>query len=191
MGFREVILPGAFADAILIDDVKFLLNHAGLPIARTRSRTLILSEDNKGLAFRAELEPTDPDVQRLLPKVRRGDVNEMSFAFGVENPTDETWTREKGETVRTLIRVRLSDISAVTYPAYPQTDISARSFYEARMKDIAAPVIDPDEDPEKVKAEMLARIKARREFLAARPDPKPDPLSLAEILKNARIDPAH
>jgi len=167
LGFREVIQPGAFADAILRgDDVKFLLNHEGLPLARTRSGTLRLTEDDRGLAFRATLDPTDPDAQRLLPKVKRGDLSEMSFAFSVQDRSkDEKWTRDGGDMVRTLIRVSLFDVSAVTFPAYPSTDLSARSYYEQRMtelKDAPGPDLKPDE---MARAEFLARSKVRQSFI--------------------------
>jgi hypothetical protein len=89
-------------------------------------------------------------------------------------------------------------VSPVTYPAYPQTDLSARSFYEARMKgsardiekivfrQLGEPEINPEEDPEKVKADLLARAQARRDLIA-RLTPKPDPMSYTEILKACRV----
>ena len=189
MGFREVIMPGAFAGAVMTDDVKFLLNHRGLPLARTKSGTLRLSEDQKGLAFRAELDASDPDVQRLLPKVKRGDLNEMSFAFSIKDPSsDEKWTRDNGETVRSLLKVSLYDVSAVTFPAYPTTDLQqTRSYYEKRMAEAVLPAeVVPPADDEKIKAEFLERSKARDDFLSRRTPPK-DPNSYDEILKSARI----
>jgi HK97 family phage prohead protease len=54
--------------------VRLLLNHDGLPLARTTSGTLKLREDKRGLHFEADLDPNDPDVQRIAPKVQRGDL---------------------------------------------------------------------------------------------------------------------
>ena len=82
--FREVIRKGAFRNALeRKDDVAFLINHGGLPLARTRSGTLELEEDERGLKVRSTLDGTDPDVARIVPKMRRGDLDKMSFAFSV------------------------------------------------------------------------------------------------------------
>lgn len=126
-GYREQILPGAFAEA-LKDDVRLLINHDGLPLARTVSGTLKLAEDGRGLAIEASLDATDPDVQRLRPKMKRGDLNQMSFAFSVR-PGGQDWAKnDDGVTVRTLKSVRLFDVSIVTFPAYPTTDIAIRAL---------------------------------------------------------------
>jgi HK97 family phage prohead protease len=86
--FREQIAPGAFDDAIGRDDVVFLVNHDGLPLARTRSGTLELSQDDHGLKMRSVLDETDPDVQKIAGKMKRGDLDKMSFAF---YPEIEEW----------------------------------------------------------------------------------------------------
>jgi len=191
LGFREIIQPGAFSDAVMSDDVRFLLNHRGLPIARTKSGTLRLTEDTKGLAFRAELDPKDPDVQRLVPKVRRGDLSEMSFAFGVrDRANDEKWYRENGEMVRSLLKVQLFDVSAVSFPAYPSTDLNARSYFEQRMAEVGA---DPTQSQkldeqlavEKKRADFDAMVMQRQEFLDRRKSPSKLP-TLDEIYRNAR-----
>ncbi len=127
-GFREQIKPGAFAQAVKEDDVRLLLNHQGLPLARTASRTLALVEDKRGLAITAELDPDDPDVRGLLPKLARGDLNQMSFSFRVR-PGGSQWAEDgEGRTIRTLTDVRLFDVSVVTYPAYLATDVALRSL---------------------------------------------------------------
>lgn len=127
-GFREQISPGAFAEAIGKDDVRLLINHDGLPLARNLSGTLKLSEDARGLAIEADLDENDPDVLRLLPKLERGDVNQMSFGFSVR-PGGQDWAKDdEGRTVRTLKKLRLFDVSVVTYPAYPQTDVAVREL---------------------------------------------------------------
>lgn len=127
-GFREQIAPGAFAEAIGQDDVRFLLNHEGLSLARTTNKTLRLSEDVRGLAFEVDVNLDDPDWQRLLPKVARGDISQMSFAFRVR-PGGQDWAKDdEGRTIRTLKKLRLFDVSPVTYPGYPQTDIAMREL---------------------------------------------------------------
>lgn len=123
--FQEVIAPGAFAEAINRDDVVFLINHSGLPLARTRSGTLRLKEDERGLFMETELDSDDPDVRSIVPKMQRGDLDKMSFAFFVEK---EEWDDTGDIPVRTIQQARLADVSIVTNPAYEGTDIGLRSL---------------------------------------------------------------
>lgn len=123
--FREVILPGAFAEAIQRDDVVFLINHDGLPLARTRSKTLKLSEDKRGLRMETTLDPEDPDVKSIVGKMKRGDLDKMSFAFRAEI---EEWDDTQDPPLRSIKRASLFDVSIVTSPAYDGTDIGLRSL---------------------------------------------------------------
>ncbi len=127
--FREVIRPGAFAKAIARDDVPFLIEHADLPLARTRSGTLELAEDDIGLRIESELDALDPDVKRIVPKMKRGDLDKMSFAF---LPVRQEWDESGDVPLRILHEVRLFDVSIVTMPAYDGTDIALRSLKEWR-----------------------------------------------------------
>lgn len=130
--FTEVIERGAFANAIERgDDVVFLINHDGLPLARTRSGTLRLSEDERGLYMETELDPNDPDVRAIVPKMKRGDLDKMSFAFV---PDRQEWD-ESGDKPKRIIRdVRLHDVAIVTTPAYNGTEIGLRSLEQHRAK---------------------------------------------------------
>jgi HK97 family phage prohead protease len=115
--FNEVIDQGAFTKSLAEkDDVRLLLNHEGLPLARTKSGTLDLAQDDVGLKILARLDPADPDVAGLAPKMRRGDVDEMSFAFRV---TKQQWSPDFTE--RHIKEVKLYDVSMVTFPANPAT----------------------------------------------------------------------
>jgi len=127
--FREVIERGAFVDAIGRDDVVFLINHDGLPLARTRSGTLQLSEDDHGLKIQTTLDPEDPDVKSIAGKMRRGDLDKMSFAF---YPEVQEWDESGDVPLRTIKRASLHDVSVVTTPAYNGTDIAMRSLDAAR-----------------------------------------------------------
>ena len=125
--YNETVAPGAFTRTLKTNpDVRLLVNHDGLPLARTRSGTLDLAEDNSGLYMRSTLDPTDPDVKRLVPKMARGDLNEMSFSFGLSEDGDE-WSEDY--TARTLRHLNLEggDVSIVTYPANPNATVSLRS----------------------------------------------------------------
>ncbi len=123
-GFTETIAPGAFTSTLSArPDVRLLINHEGQPLARTKSGTLRLTQDSLGLKVESTLDATDPDVQRLVPKMRRGDLDQMSFAFRV-SPGGDDWNTDY--TVRTVRAVDLDggDVSVVTYPASPTTAVS-------------------------------------------------------------------
>ncbi len=151
-GFREQIVAGAFLEAIEKDDVRALFNHdPNFVLGRNRAKTLLLSEDSRGLAI--EIDPPDNDTVRhlVLQPIERGDVSQMSFGFSVR-PGGQDWAKDdEGRTIRTLKKVRLFDVSPVTFPAYPQTDIAVREL--RAWQAAAAP------DPEK--------LAARRRFLNA------------------------
>lgn len=141
-GWVEQLRSTAF-DKTLADmpDVQLLINHEGMPLARTTSGTLQLSRDSHGLKFSATLDGTDPDVQRLAPKMRRGDMNECSFAFRVK---DQTW--DTNYTHRTIndLTLEKGDVSVVNYGMNPGTravigdaigalaQLSSRDFAELR-----------------------------------------------------------
>ncbi len=129
--FNEIIHPGAFRAAIGRDDVSFLINHAGLPLARSRSGsgTLILAEDSHGLKVDSGLDGADPDVARIVPKMRRGDLDKMSFAF---RATRQEWDETGEIPVRHVYEVELFDVSIVTDPAYSGTEIGLRSLEKHR-----------------------------------------------------------
>ncbi|MER9170923.1 HK97 family phage prohead protease [Mesorhizobium australicum] len=127
--FREVIEPGAFRDAIGRDDVVFLINHEGLPLARTRSGTLKLSEDAHGLLIETTLDPTDPDVMSIVPKMKRGDLDKMSFAFRADV---QIWDDTQDPPLRTIQKASLYDVAIVTTPAYDGTEIGLRTLEAAR-----------------------------------------------------------
>lgn len=125
--FIEVIERGAFAEAIGRDDVVFLINHEGLPLARTRSSTLKLTEDDHGLHIESELDASDPDVARIIPKMERGDLDKMSFAFW---PETVEWDESGEIPKRTIKKATLFDVSIVTTPAYDGTEIGLRAFQQ-------------------------------------------------------------
>lgn len=127
-GFREQIIPGAFAEAIETDDVRALINHdSNFVLGRNRAGTLAMREDVRGLAV--EITPPDTAFARdLIVSMERGDVTQMSFAFRIR-PNGEDWAKnDDGVWVRSVKRVRLYDVSVVTYPAYTQTDVAMRSL---------------------------------------------------------------
>lgn len=133
--FMERIEPGAFRDAVGRDDVVFLVNHDGLPLARSRAGqgTLTLREDERGLYMETVLDGEDPDVRAITGKMKRGDLDKMSFAFRAEV---EEWDESGDLPVRTIKQARLYDVSVVTSPAYEGTEIGLRSLEAARAERI-------------------------------------------------------
>lgn len=134
--YEEVITRGAFKRSLASSalDCVLRMEHVDLPLARTtgtitladgtEQATLILAEDPVGLRVEALLDPEDPDVQRLVPKMRRKDLNEMSFAFRC---IDDNWSEDYStRTVRTA-EIHRGDVSIVTYGASPTTTSTLRS----------------------------------------------------------------
>lgn len=126
-GFREMIMPGAFSQAIEEDDVRALFNHdANLILGRNTAGTLVLVEDEVGLRY--EIMPPDTQYARdLLISIDRGDVNRSSFGFMAR---EESWkhpTDEEPLPVRVLHQCRLYDVSPVTFPAYQDTLVAVRN----------------------------------------------------------------
>lgn len=131
-GFIEKIRPGAFAESLRRgDDVRALVDHnASLIIGRSTMGTLRLWEDKKGL--RIEIDPPSNAIgQGIVESIRRGDVNQMSFAFYT---VKDDWFYEGDQLVRNLIACDLIDVSLVTYPAYPSTSCSVRSAERFRRR---------------------------------------------------------
>jgi HK97 family phage prohead protease len=129
--FIERIAPGAFRKTLTeTPDVRLLINHEGLPLARTKNGTLRLQEDQTGLYMDADLPDTQA-ARDLYTLVERGDVDQMSFAFRVIR---QKWN--EGRTERTLTELSLADgdVSVVTYPAYPTTSVEAREQLRAAMQ---------------------------------------------------------
>jgi uncharacterized protein len=132
-GFKEIIEPGFFENA-LNQDVRALWNHnTDLVLGRTRAGTLKLSDNESGLDV--EINPPETQIGRdAVVSIRRRDVTQMSFGFTVKSGGD-TWERDKrtGAITRRLLRggcETLFDVSPVTYPAYAQTSVHARSMME-------------------------------------------------------------
>jgi HK97 family phage prohead protease len=126
-GWSEIVDKRAF-DVTLREkpDLHLLINHEGMPLARTKSGTLKLATDNHGLIVDApDLDRRDPDVQRLEVKMDRGDMDEMSFAFRV---LGQEWSDE--DTVRRLTEVSLhkGDVSVVNFGANDATSVGLRSL---------------------------------------------------------------
>jgi hypothetical protein len=117
------VRSGAFTKALQEnDDCRLLINHDGLPLARTKSGTLRLTQDATGLFVEADLDPNNPRVAELKSVMARGDADQMSYAF---QATRQAWNKDY--TKREIQETKLFDVSAVTYPASPSTSMAMRS----------------------------------------------------------------
>ncbi len=129
--FVESIAPGAFAETLKTADVRALIDHdSGRVIGRSTAGTLRLSEDDKGLFIEVDL-PDTSDGRDLAVQLDRGDITGMSFGFRV---TKEEWDETGEMPLRTIKGVELFEVSAVAFPAYPDTEIALRSRDAAKRE---------------------------------------------------------
>lgn len=129
--FFEVIDRGALDHADLTD-VRFLVNHdtSKIPLARSRrnndNSTMQLSVDKDGMKIRVDLDiENNAEARALYSAVQRGDISGMSFMFAVDS---DTWDNLDSDKPTRHIRAisTVVEVSAVTFPAYEDTDIQAR-----------------------------------------------------------------
>ena len=131
-GMTESIAPGAFSRTIS-GDIRALVNHdTTLVLGRTKVRTLELREDERGLWGDVTINPNDRDAMNLYERVKRGDVDQCSFGFEIVK--EETDFRDDGSVHWTIQDVNLFEVSACTFPAYEETNISARSAERDALK---------------------------------------------------------
>lgn len=134
-GFRELVLPGATTESLKTADVRCLIDHEPCKIlGRNTKGTLRLTEDDHGLKISDDLPDTSyaRDLLEIMSPERQ-DVDGMSFGF---NCLDEEWTQtEDGIPLRRLIKIELFDVSVVTYPAYPSTEVALRSLRAHQVGD--------------------------------------------------------
>lgn len=121
----EIVKPGAFAGC-LSGDIRALINHdTRLVLGRTKAGTLELREDSRGLWGSIKINRADTDAMSLYARVQRGDVDQCSFGFDIE---EETFVDLGGGKFRwEITKVNpLYEVSVVTFPAYEETAVKAR-----------------------------------------------------------------
>jgi uncharacterized protein len=179
-GWDESVAPGAFRKTIKEADIRALWNHdPNIVLGRNKAGTLELSEDETGLL--TTITPPDNEWGRpIVDAVRRGDVSGMSIAFQV---IKEQWDRPaqkkdanapKERPKRTIKEAQLFDVSPVTFPAFPQTDVAARSedgesdgllpaFRAARLAELGLPLEAEDRSILRAAAELMLRVSGEPE----------------------------
>lgn len=123
-GATESIDPHAF-DETLGNDVRALIDHqTHLVLGRNKAGTLTLRIDSRGLWGDVEINEDDQDAMNLYARVQRGDVDQCSFGFDIQEEKFEE--REDGSVHWKILKVDLYEVSVCTFPAYEDTSVSAR-----------------------------------------------------------------
>lgn len=124
--FKEQFKKGSFSDSLSADDQRALWSHdTSQVLGRTKNSTLRLFEDDIGLRFELDLPPTTLGND-VFQTIKRGDVDGVSFGFKM---IKEEWDESDPENiVRSVIKAKLFEISPVAFPAYPDSEVSARSY---------------------------------------------------------------
>lgn len=171
--FNEIIERGALKDTDL-RDVRFLVNHNTdmIPLARSRrnneNSTMQMTVDNDGMGIRVNLDTeNNTDAKNLYSAIKRGDISGMSFMFSID---DEEWEDlESDHPTRHIKKIgQVLEVSAVTFPAYESTEISARAketldSVKSTLDSVRSAVQSEDSDKdalalEKLKAKYLYQI---------------------------------
>jgi len=152
--YKEKIDPHAFDEADMTD-VIFLYNHEGMVYARIKNDTLKCSIDEHGLYTEADLRSTEAS-REIYDSIKTGLIDQMSFAFTVKEDKYDQKTH-----TRTVLKIdKVYDVSAVSIPANPGTDIttkSARSYFDG--------VIEAERAERLEREKQLQLVKAKYEFL--------------------------
>jgi HK97 family phage prohead protease len=166
--FDEVIERGALNGADL-RDVRFLVNHdiSKIPLARSRNNngnsTMHLTVDDQGMEIRVNLDiKNNSEARNLYSAIERGDITGMSFMFQID---DEEWTDlESDHPTRHIKKIsNVVEVSAVTFPAYEDTEISVRNkkALESAKSTLDSVKRSLDSELELAKAKFEAIMKVR------------------------------
>lgn len=159
--FTEYCRAGMATKTLREGDQRLLIEHGGLAIARVSAGNLRLVEDDHGVRFEADLDTSDPDVQRLLPKLRSGTVSGMSFGFRVIR--QNIIEAPDGTVQRDLEEVAIDEVSIVSFPAYQATEVGLRALDPAAL----AEIVEEARAGKALSAENAKLVKAAHQALAA------------------------
>lgn len=147
-GATESVAPTAF-DGALSDDIRCLIDHeTRLVLGRNIAGTLILRADEHGLWGQVIVNEQDTDAMNLYARVQRGDVSQCSFGFEILD--EETEYRDDGSVHWTIKKVKLYEVSVVTFPAYQETGVHTRKTEFEQIKQRSA---------EAFREKMMRRLK--------------------------------
>jgi hypothetical protein len=165
--YTETVRSGAFTKTLAENpDVRYLINHDGLPLARTTSGTLDLSQDSTGLHSRARVNMARGDVRDMVYALRDGDADQMSFGFRV---VKQQWGEDYATRSLDELSLANGDVSVVTYPANPNTSVSvrARQVLEADPAELRAAyqAIHEEREGKKISAATQRQLESVLESL--------------------------
>lgn len=167
MGWFDEIIDRGALDETDLRDVRFLVNHNTdmVPLARSRNNnansTMQMSVDANGMSIRVNLDTeNNSDAKNLYSAVSRGDIDGMSFMFSID---EETWDNLESEhPTRHIVRIgQVLEVSAVTFPAYEETEISARDkealdSAKGALDNARSQSLDSDIELEKYKNRLIS-----------------------------------
>jgi HK97 family phage prohead protease len=161
--YTETVAPNSLDRSLAqTPDVAFLVNHKGVAMARSRSRngnpTLILRSDTTGMHIQSWLNPDRQDVRDLASAIDDEIVDEMSFAFRIE---DHAWDDDYTQLTLKQLNINRGDVSAVNFGANPFTSIAARA---------ADWLEDLERMPEVVVRELINRVHRRSDAVTILPE---------------------
>lgn len=156
----ESIAQGAFTESLKGGDIRALIDHETMfVLGRTSAGTLTLKEDVHGLYGRITINPADQSAVNLYERVKRGDVTQCSIGFDI---LDETTEQKAGGRIHWTIRkVKLYEVSIVTFPCYEETNVQARSKQAAEIRSKQNGSKKPAERKKQTKEEMRAELRAK------------------------------
>jgi HK97 family phage prohead protease len=157
-GFEEIVRSSAFKKVVEGgEDVRCLFNHdPGLILGRTSAGTLRIATDSRGMHYDCDL-PGTTAAKDLLESIERRDITGCSFTFNVrDRRAGQRWSDGKDSAgqpiaLRELLDLEVGDVGPVTYPAYPQTAVSARMLF---------PDGTPEDFPDGVRAFLVGEKRA-------------------------------
>ena len=164
--FEEVIERGALKKANL-EDVRFLVNHdqSKIPLARsrknTKNSTMKLTVDNDGMEIEVQLDTeNNSEARNLYSAIERGDISGMSFMFGID---DEEWENLESDYPTRHVKAisTVVEVSAVTFPAYKDTSITARDKSAVETARLAVETARSEEVDTSSKKLELEKLKIK------------------------------
>ena len=131
-GFIEQVDPGAVTKTLREADIRGIANHnTDWTLGRVKSGTMRLATDSRGVRYEIDVNPDDPDGQRALAKVARGDWDGSSFCFEI---VQEAWDWDATPARRRLLEIKLIEMGPVAFPAYPDSTAAARALSKVAAK---------------------------------------------------------
>lgn len=125
----EMVSPEAVTRSLEKNDIRALFAHKDEKVlGRLKNKTLELTADEHGLYGRVAINENDREAMDIYERVKRGDIDSCSFGFYVNENGEERIARDDGSHLFILRDIDIQEVSVVTFPAYPQTQISARKL---------------------------------------------------------------